>query len=283
MPSLSAIAKLKAAPERIFVYIVLTALAAAFLFPLYWLAISAFKPQSEIFLLPPHWLPSPGTLRNFLDLYNGSNLPRAFLNSVIVSGAGLILSLFLCSLGGYAFAKFPDAPHSPKLFAFVLGTMLIPGSVLTIPNFLLMVHLHLIDTYWSLILPGAVGAFGIYWMRQYMAQHLPDELIQAARMDGCSEFGIYWRIALPIARPALAALGITQLIGTWNDLLWPFIMLRTPSMYTLPVVIYLLNGEERTPYGLLMAGGLLTTLPLVLAFLFFQRQFIAGITAGSIK
>ena len=120
-------------------------------------------------------------------------------------------------------------------------------------------------------------------MRQYFSANLPDDLIHAARIDGCSEFGIYWRIALPVARPALAALGIMQLIGSWNNLMWAFIVLRTPDMFTLPVVIYLLQGEMRTPYGMLMAGGLLTTLPLVLAFLFFQKQFIAGITAGAVK
>jgi len=273
----------RSAPARILTYVILTAAAVIFLFPLYWLLVSSFKPQSEIFLLPPHWLPRPGTVQNFIDLYRGSNLPRAFWNSVIVSGGNLVLSLFLCSLGGYAFSKFPEAPGHAKLFAFVLGTMLIPGAVLTIPTFLLMVHMHWIDTYWALIAPSAVGAFGIYWMRQYMDAHVPDELIQAARIDGCSEFGIYWRIALPIARPALAALGIMQLIGSWNNLMWAFIVLRTPSMFTLPVVIYLLNGETRTPYGLLMAGGLLATLPLVLAFLFFQKQFIAGITEGAVK
>jgi len=134
-----------------------------------------------------------------------------------------------------------------------------------------------------MIVPGAAGAFGIFWMRQYFTANLPDELINAARIDGCGEFGIYWRIALPIARPALAALGIMQLIGSWNNLMWAIIVLRTPDMYTLPIVIYLLHGETRTPYGLLMAGGLLTTLPLVLAFLLFQKQFISGITAGAVK
>jgi ABC-type glycerol-3-phosphate transport system permease component len=116
-----------------------------------------------------------------------------------------------------------------------------------------------------------------------MAAHVPDDLVHAARIDGCSEFGIFWRVAVPIAKPALAALGIMQLIGSWNNLMWAFIVLRTRDMLTLPVVIYLLQGEIRTPYGMLMAGGLLTTLPLVLAFLFFQRQFIAGITAGAVK
>lgn len=264
-------------------YVVLTVSALLFIFPFYWLLLSAFKTPSQIFTTPPQWLPHPAILGNFVDVYRETNLPRAFLNSVITSGGNVLLSLFLCSLAGYAFAKYPLAPGHGKLFAFVLGTMLIPGAVTLIPSFLVLVRLHWIDTYWALILPGAVGAFGIFWMRQYIAANVPDDLISAARLDGCSEFGIYWRIVLPIVRPALAALGIMQLIGSWNSLMWAFIVLRSPSMFTLPVVIYLLNGEMRTPYGMLMAGGLLTTLPLVLAFLFFQKQFITGITAGAVK
>lgn len=265
------------------VYVLLTVAALIFIFPFYWLLVSSFKTPSQIFTVPPRWLPSPATLGNFADLYREANLLRAFWNSVFTSGLHVALSLFLCSLAGYAFAKYPQAPGHGKLFAFVLATMMIPGAVTLIPTFLVMVRLQWIDTYWAMILPGVVGAFGIFWIRQYMIAHVPDELIHAARIDGCSEFGIYWRVALPIARPALAALGIMQLIGSWNNLMWAFIVLRTPGMFTLPVVIYLLNGEMRTPYGMLMAGGLLTTLPLVLAFLFFQRQFIAGITAGAVK
>lgn len=265
------------------VYVVLTAAALVFMFPFYWLVISAFKTQAQIFANPPQWLPHPATGRNFGDIARETNLFRAFLNSVITSSGNVLLSLFLCSLAGYAFAKFPQAPGHGGLYTFVLGTMMIPGAVMLIPTFLVMVRLHWINTYWALIVPGSVGAFGIFWMRQYMSSSVPDDLVSAARIDGCSEFGIYWRIALPIARPALAALGIMQLIGSWNNLMWAFIVLRTPEMFTLPVVIFLLNGEIRTPYGMLMAGGLLTTLPLVLAFLFFQKQFIAGITAGAVK
>ena len=253
------------------------------MFPFYWLFISAFKTQAQIFMVPPQWPPHPVTGQNFVDLYRETDLPRAFLNSVIISGGHVLLSLFLCSLAGYAFAKYPQAPGHGKLFAFVLGTMMIPGAVTLIPTFLVMVRLHWINTYWAMIIPGAAGAFGIFWMRQYMGANVPDDLVHAARIDGCSEFGIYYRIALPIARPALAALGILQLIGSWNNLMWAFIVLRTQDMLTLPIVIYLLQGEMRTPYGMLMAGGLLTTLPLVLAFLFFQKQFISGITAGAIK
>lgn len=266
-----------------FSYGILTVAAVIFAFPLYWLVVSAFKKPSQIFTMPPQWLPHPPTVQSFADVYHQTNLLQAFFNSVVTSGGNILLSLFLCSLAGYAFAKYPAAPGHGKLFGFVLATMLIPGAVTLIPSFLVLVHLHWIDTYLALIIPGAVSAFGIYWMRQYISANVPEDLLNAARLDGCSEFGIYWRIVLPVARPALAALGIMQLIGSWNNLLWPFIVLRTPSMFTLPVVIYLLDGEIRTPYGLLMAGGLLATLPLVLAFLFFQRQFIAGITAGAVK
>ncbi len=268
---------------RALLTIALTLLALLFIFPFYWLLLSAFKTQAQIFTMPPQWLPHPATVRNFVDLYRETNLPRALLNSIINSGGHVLLALFLCSLAGYAFAKYPQAPGHGKLFAFVLGTMMIPGAVTLIPTFLVMVKLHWINTYWAMIIPGAAGAFGIFWMRQYIAANVPDDLIHAARIDGCSEFGIYYRIVLPIAKPALAALGIMQLISSWNNLMWAFIVLRTADMLTLPVVIYLLQGEMRTPYGMLMAGGLLTTLPLVLAFLLFQKQFISGITAGAIK
>jgi multiple sugar transport system permease protein len=134
-----------------------------------------------------------------------------------------------------------------------------------------------------MILPGAASAFGIFWMRQYIIANVPDDLLSAARIDGCGEWGIYWQIVLPVIRPALGALGILLLIGSWNNLMWAFIVLRSEDMYTLPLLIYLLQGEDRTPYGMLMAAGLLATLPLVIAFLFFQRSFISGITAGAVK
>jgi ABC-type glycerol-3-phosphate transport system permease component len=269
--------------QRALLYAALFALALVFIFPFYWLLISAFKNQAQIFALPPQWLPNPPRLGNFVELYRETNILRAFLNSVIVAIGHVGLSLFLCSLAGFAFAKYPRAPGNSRLFAFVLGTMLIPGAVTLIPVFLVLVKLQMINTYWAMIVPGAASAFGIFWMRQYMGTNVPDDLVHAARIDGCSEFEIYRRIALPIAKPALAALGIMALISTWNNLMWAFIVLRTSDMLTLPVLIYLLQGEMRTPYGMLMAGGLLTTLPLVIAFIFFQRQFIAGITAGAIK
>ena len=270
-------------PQRIAVHAAVLVVALISLMPLYWLAVSAFKPQPQIFAQPPVWFPKPPIATNFKQIWDETMIARAFANSVIISAGFVALSLLLCSLAGYAFAKFPTAPGNGKLFSFVLATMLIPAAVTLIPNFIVLTKLGLVNTYWSLIIPGAAGAFGIFWMRSYISSHVPDDLLNAARIDGCTEFEIYWRIVLPMCRPALAALGIMQLIGSWNNLMGAFLMLRTPEKQTLPLLIYLLQGETRTPYGMLMAGGLLATLPLVVGFLLFQRHFISGITAGAVK
>lgn len=268
---------------RIAAHALLLGLGALFAFPFYWLFVNAFKSMDQIFTLPPQFWPHPWRFDNFLKVYQETHILRAFLNSLLIATGHSALALFLCSLGGYAFAKFPDAPGRDKLFAFVLATMMIPGAVTLIPVFVVLCSLHAVNTYWAMIIPGAAGAFGIFWMNQYTAANVPNDLIDAARIDGCSEFGIYWRVAVPIVKPAMAALGILLVLGSWNNLMWAYIVMRTEEMYTLPLVIYLLNGELRTPYGLIMAASLLATLPLVVAFLVFQRQFIEGITAGAIK
>ena len=265
------------------IYAAMLAVVALFVFPFYWLLISAFKTKAQIFVLPPQFVPDPVVVQNFADVFRTTPIARAFVNSCVIAGGHTLLALFLCSMGGYAFAKYSRAPGRDKLLAFVLGTMMIPAAVTLIPVFIVLTRLHLVNTYWAMILPGAANAFGIFWMRQYIAANVHDDLLAAARIDGCSEFGIYWRVALPIARPALAALGILVLISSWNNLMWAFIVLREKTMYTMPLLIYLLHGELRTPYGMVMAGGLLVTLPLIVAFLVFQRSFIQGITAGALK
>lgn len=265
------------------IYAAMLAVVALFVFPFYWLLISAFKTKAQIFVLPPQFVPDPVVVQNFADVFRTTPIARAFVNSCVIAGGHTLLALFLCSMGGYAFAKYSRAPGRDKLFAFVLGTMMIPAAVTLIPVFIVLTRLHLVNTYWAMILPGAANAFGIFWMRQYIAANVHDDLLAAARIDGCSEFGIYWRVALPIARPALAALGILVLISSWNNLMWAFIVLREKTMYTMPLLIYLLHGELRTPYGMVMACGLLVTLPLIVAFLVFQRSFIQGITAGALK
>jgi ABC-type glycerol-3-phosphate transport system permease component len=266
-------------------YAALTLLALLFLFPFYWLTISAFKTQEQIFMSPPEFFPFPPNFQNFDDVVHAENFDilRSFFNSVVVATGHCMLALFLCSLGGYAFAKFPRAPFRDKLFLFVISTMMIPGAVLLIPQYIVMTHLGAVNTYWALIVPGAASAFGIFWMRQYISSNIHNDLLDAARIDGCSEFGIYWRVVVPIIKPAMSALGILTLIFIWNNLMQAFIYMRTGDMYTLPLVIYLLNGEIRIPYGMIMAGSFLATLPLVVAFLFFQKQFVHGLSAGAIK
>lgn len=262
---------------------ILIVAALAFLAPFYWLLISAFKTREEIFQIPPKLFPFPPTFGNFRDVFDQTTILRAFLNSCTIAFGHVALVLFFCSLAGFAFAKYPRAPGNRFLFACVLGTMMIPGAVTTIPVFLVLTKLKFVNTFWALIVPGSASAFGIFWMRQSMMSQVPNELIEAARIDGCSEFGIYARVVLPISKPVLAALGILSLIGSWNNLMMAFIVLRTESMYTMPLLIYMLAGEMRTPYGMMMAGGVLITTPLVVAFLLFQRQFIQGMTAGALK
>lgn len=263
--------------------LLLLAATVLFAFPFYWLLISAFKSKADIFALPPGLLPIPPVLDNFAQAFAETNILRAFANSLVIAVAHVSLALFLCSLGGYAFAKFPHARGNRFLFALVIGTMMVPQAITMIPSFVVLANLRLVNTYWAMVLPGAASAFGIFWMRQYIASHVPDELIDAARIDGCGEFRIYWNIVLPVCRPPLAALGVLTLIANWNNLMWAFVVLRTEEMYTLPLQIYLLQGEVHTPYGMLMACGLLATLPLVVAFLFFQKAFIEGLTAGAVK
>ncbi|MBI2424030.1 MAG: carbohydrate ABC transporter permease [Candidatus Hydrogenedentes bacterium] len=265
------------------VYGMLGLLALLVLFPFYWLILSAFKSKEAIFAAPPQFYLRSLELGNFNEVFEQTRFFRSFFNSVFIAVLHCTLTLFLSSLAGYAFAVYPHAPGRERLFAFVLATMMIPGVVTLIPVFTILTKLQLVNTYTAMIVPGAANAFGIFWMRQSVQQHIHPDLLDAARIDGCSEFGLYWRIALPLLRPALAALGILVLIGNWNNLMWAFIVLRTDEMYTLPLMIYLLQGEMRTPYGQVMAASLLATLPLVIAFLLFQRQFIQGIAAGAIK
>ena len=268
--------------EQFFLYGLFIIVAIIFMVPYLFLATGAFKTKQEIFT-PSQILPSSLMVQNFHDAFTKTTILRAFVNSCVIAIAHVSLSLFLSSLAGYAFAKYRSAPGNGVLFGVVLGTMMIPGAVTTIPVFIILNELNLMNTFWVMIIPGAASAFGIFWMRQYIQANVPDDLLAAARIDGCAEFRIYWQIVLPVIRPALAALGILTLIGTWNNLMWAFIALRTENMYTLPLVIYLLQGETRTEHGMIMASGLLASLPLVIAFVIFQRSFIAGMTAGAVK
>ena len=218
---------------------------------------------------------------NYRKLWSVVPYNKYFINSVFIATASTLLTLFFCSLGGFAFAKY-QFKGKKVLFGILLASMMIPFQVLLVPLFGLMYNIGWLNSYKAIIIPFSVGAFGVFLMRQFIVT-IPSELIDAARIDGCSEFGIYYRIILPIIKPALGALTIYSFLGSWNGYLWPLIVLRDEQKYTLPIGLANLIGTYRQEYGMLMAGTLLSLLPIVVLFLAMQREFVQGITLGSVK
>jgi len=255
-----------------------------FLFPFFWMVSASFKTSTELLGSAQSLLPSRITWESY-DIAFNSTMPllRNLYNSLFVSINYTVLAVFLCSLAGFAFAKF-DFPGKRFLFALMLGTIMVPGVVNIVPSFIVMKTLGWVNTYWSLIIPGAANAFGIFFFRQYIKSAVPDELLDAARMDGCSDFGIYWRIVVPVISPALVTMAIMDFMGTWNDYQWPLIMLRSPDMYTVIVAIASFPAPRfRQPWGAIMAGSTVSVLPPIVLFLLFQKRIISGITIGSVK
>jgi ABC-type glycerol-3-phosphate transport system permease component len=263
-------------------YAALTALCVFMLFPFVWMLVSSFKPFPEIFA-GRTFLPQAPTLDNYVALFERYDALRKFWNSFYIAGSATVLSVFLCALGGYAFAKF-TFPGRNAMFAIMLASMTIPFAVMMVPLFVMMRNVFgWIDTPWPLIVPGAANAFGIFFMRQYMLS-VSDDMLDAARIDGASEFGIFLRVVLPTALPGLASLAIIFFMGSWNNFLWPLAVLRSPSMHTVPIMLNSLQGPPgRTAFDLLMAGSVLSVIPMLIVFFFLQRYLIAGITAGSVK
>ena len=218
---------------------------------------------------------------NYRNLWKTVPYSRYFVNSVFIATASTLLTLFFCSLGGYAFAKYQFRGQK-ILFGILLASMMVPFQVLLVPLFGLMYDIGWLNSYKAIIIPFSVGAFGVFLMRQFIVT-IPSELLDAARIDGCSEFGIYYRIVLPIIKPALGALTIYSFLGSWNGYLWPLIILRDEVKYTLPIGLANLVGIYRQDYGMLMAGTLLSLMPIVILFLAMQREFVQGITLGSVK
>jgi ABC-type glycerol-3-phosphate transport system permease component len=263
-------------------YAGLAILSTFTIFPFVWMLVSSFKPFGEIFA-GDTFLPQTPTLDNYVGLFTDHGAALKLWNSLFIATVGTVLALFACTLGGYAFAKF-RFPGRQTLFGLMLATMTIPIAVVMVPLFILMRNVFgWIDTPWPLIVPTAANAFGIFFMRQYL-QSLPDEMLDAARVDGASEFGIFWRIVLPTSVPGLASLGIIFFMARWNDFLWPLAVLRSDEVRTVPVMLDALQGPAgRTAYDLLMAGSVVSVLPMLLVFLVLQRHLVAGITSGSVK
>lgn len=262
-------------------YLILVAGAFVMVFPFVWMINASLMTAGEIQLRPPVWLPAEPQFNNYAELPQKIPIARLYFNSLFTSGlivAGVLLS---SSLAGFAFAKY-QFPGREALFYLILATMMIPFFVTLIPVFFIVRQLGWIDTYQGLVVPGLTSAYGIFLMRQFMVT-VPDELIDAARIDGASEPRIWWRIVVPLVKPALATLGTFTFIGAWNSFLWPLLVINSRDLMTLPLGINSMKSLYADNTNLLMAGTAVSVLPMLLVFIVLQRYFIQGIALTGLK
>ena len=268
--------------RTIITYVLLILLTVLVLTPLFWVVSASFKPSGEIFTYPPTFLPQDPTLENFTRLFQEMPIIQYVVNSTFLATSHTLLLLAIATMGGFAFAKYSFRGRG-VLFAIVLASMMIPFHLVLVPLFTLLYKFGWLDTYQGVILPYlASSGFGVFLMRQFILG-VPSDLLDAARIDGTSEFGIYWRVIIPAVKPAMGALSIFGFLGAWNEFLWPMIVLRDAAKYTLPLGLASLVGVYRQEYGMLMAGTLLSILPIMALFLAMQREFVQGITLGAVK
>lgn len=270
---------MKAKKTILYAFLIISGLIT--LAPFVWMVSASFMYDGHANTYPPRFFPDEFTLEQYKSLFLRLNITRNFLNSAIVSVLVTVVSLFLNSMAGYAFAKY-RFKGKDKLFNFLLSSMIIPAQVTMLPLFLMLKYMGLINTYMAILIPGLANIFGIFMIRQY-ALSIPDSLIEAARIDGAGDFQIYRSVILPLITPVLVTLAIFTFMGTWNDFLWPLIALQDNSMYTLPVSLANLMGEHTKDPELMMAGSVLTILPVLLVFLALQKYYIKGIMMGSVK
>jgi multiple sugar transport system permease protein len=265
----------------VLLYVALIAGALLSLFPILWMISASFMPTGMANTFPPRLLPDHPTIQHYRDVFTRLSMSRYLVNSGIIAIVVTVLSLIVNSMAGYAFAKLRFRGRDGVFRAMSAG-LVIPVQVAMLPLFLLMKSLHLINTYWGVIIPSMASIFGIFLIRQY-AISIPDDLLDAARIDGASEARIYRSIVLPTITPILATLAIWTFLTTWNDFMWPLIVLSDERRYTLPVALASLVGEHVQDTELMMAGSVLTVLPVVIVFLVLQRYYIQGVMAGSVK
>jgi ABC-type glycerol-3-phosphate transport system permease component len=274
--------RLKKMSTSLALYLILTVISVYMIIPFIWMLSTSFKLPQDVFGFPPVLFSERSTLINYQFLFQEKQLLLIVWNTFFVAMSGTLLSLFFCSLGGYGFAKY-NFPGKTILFSFLLATMVIPAAVTMVPSFVIMRSFGWYNTFLPLIIPGAANAFGIFFMRQYISS-INDELMDAARIDGASEFGIYRRIILPIITPGLTSLGLIFFMASWNNYLGPLIWLKSPDKFTLPLAIFQFGGAVGlTNFNGQMAMSVISIIPLLIIFLVFQRQFVEGITAGAVK
>jgi multiple sugar transport system permease protein len=260
-------------------YLVLTLGSLVTLFPFVWMLLTSLKPLPEVFDLT--LLPREPTLQNYRIILFDYLFGQWFWNSLLVAGITTLSVLVFDSLAGYTLAKL-DFPGKPVVFVLILSTLMVPTEMLVIPWFATSAQYGWTNSYWGLLFPGLMTAFGVFLMRQFF-ETLPNDLLDAARIDGLSEFGVFWRVALPLVKPTLAALAILTFLGNWNAFLWPLIVTQSQEMYTLPVGLALFSGEAGSQWNLITAGASLSVFPVLLVFAVFQKQIIEGVVLSGVK
>jgi len=281
-PRASAAPAGKARGQRILLYLLLGLGLVLVVGPFLWMVLGSLKPQAEFLRLPPTWLPETWTTGNYTRLFENLDFPRFFMNSFVVATAITIGNLIFAPMLGWALAKL-EFRGKRFLLLLVLATLMLPASATLIPLYVLMSSLNLVNTYPGLILPFLAGALGVFLTRQ-LFMGLPDELLEAARIDGAGEFGIFWRIGMPLATPVLATLGILTFLGSWNSFLYPLVMTQEPQMYTLPVALATFaTGQYQADHGMLMAGSVVLVVPVLIVFVLMQRWITEGVATTGLK
>ncbi|QIM22231.1 carbohydrate ABC transporter permease [Phycicoccus sp. HDW14] len=262
-------------------HLLLLPLAVVFVMPLLQMVLASFKTDAEIRQVPPTFFPAHPTVDGYVRLFHESDVLRWLANSVVVATCAILAHLVLCSMAGYGFSRLRFAGRGVS-FVLLVGTIMIPTQLLMIPTYIMFTKLGVVNTLPAVILPWLTSAFGVFLMRQFFLS-LPRELEEAARLDGCSQFGVFWRVVLPLAKPALATLAIFTLLGSWNDLIWPLIAINDDRWYTIQLGLANFQGQRRTEWSLLMSGNVVATMPMVVFFLVAQRQFVATMTFSGMK
>lgn len=263
------------------IVLLLSAVALVILFPFYWMFASSFKPLSLIFATPIALLPDPFTLEAYRKLLLDTPFPRWYLNSIVITASFTALAIVLSSIAGFGFGKYKFRFRTP-LFLVVLLSMMIPVHSIMIPLFVVLIELGGIDSYWGVVLPFAANPFGIFFVRQYL-RSVPDELMQAARIDGCSEFSLFRKVIFPLLTPVVGVMTIYFAIVSWNWFVWPLVVLRSTRLFPITVGLSTFITQYRIRYDEVMAGSVLSTIPLIVLFLLMQEKFVSGLTAGAVK
>ncbi|MEU2536492.1 carbohydrate ABC transporter permease [Streptomyces iakyrus] len=263
-------------------YAILIVFTLVSLFPLVWTAIAASRDNQRLAQTPPPFWFGSGLFDKLEIAWNDANLGEAFFNTTIVAGTSALTIVFMSTIAGFAFAKLRFRGRG-ALMLIVIGTMMVPPQLSVIPLYMMVAKLDWTDQLQAVILPSLVSAFGVFFMRQYLIQALPDEIIEAARVDGASSWRVVWHVVFPAARPAMAVLGMLTFVQTWNDFMWPFLVLTQMGNPTVQVAVAGLGRGYTPDQSLIMAGALLGTLPLLLVFAIFGKQIVGGIMQGAVK